>query len=135
VYISIAGTTGLVGTVPEDLDGANLTENAAKLVIKDKKRLLKHFLVYALAGEGGQMEISQRTTKTSQPKLALMRIRQIPIPFPSPAEQRQIADKLSLVGQKITAEEQRKAALQALFKTMLHQLMTGRIRVEAKAEG
>ena len=57
VYISIAGTTGLVGTVPEDLDGANLTENAAKLIIKDKKRLLKYFLVYALASEKGQSEI------------------------------------------------------------------------------
>jgi len=33
------------------------------------------------------------------------------------------------VDRKIEAEEQRKAALQALLKTMLHQLMTGRVRV------
>ena len=129
VYISIAGTTGLVGTIPEDLDGANLTENAAKLIIKDKKRLLKHFLVYALASERGQSEIKRRTTKTNQPKLALMRIKQIVIPFPSPAEQQRIAHMLSAVDRKIEAEEQRKAALQALFKTMLHQLMTGQVRV------
>jgi type I restriction enzyme S subunit len=129
VYISIAGTTGLVGTVPQDLDGANLTENAAKLVIKDKRRLLKYFLVYALASERGQAEISQRTTKTSQPKLALMRIRQIPIPLPSPIEQQQVVDTLVAVGRKIETEEQRKAALQALLKTMLNQLMTGRMRV------
>jgi len=31
---------------------------------------------------------------------------------------------------QIAAEEQRKAALQALFKSMLHQLMTGQIRVK-----
>ena len=31
---------------------------------------------------------------------------------------------------KIEAEEQRKAALQALFKAMLHQLMTGQLRVK-----
>jgi hypothetical protein len=30
---------------------------------------------------------------------------------------------------KPKAEEQRKAALQALFKTMLHQLMTGQVRL------
>jgi len=129
VYISIAGTTGRVGTVPEDLDRANLTENAAKLVIKDKRHLLKRFLVYALAGAGGQTEIRQRTTKTSQPKLALMRIRQIPIPLPSPLEQRQIADMLSAADRKIEAEEQRKAALQELFKSMLHQLMSGQLRL------
>ena len=135
VYISIAGTTGLVGTVPEDLDGANLTENAAKLVIKDKRRLLKHFLVYALASESGQMEIRRRTTKTNQPKLALMRIKQIPIPFPSPAEQQRIAERISAIDLKIAAEERRKAALQALFKTMLHQLMTGQVRVPADEGG
>src|SRR5579884_2381279 len=32
VYISIAGTIGEVGQIPEALQGANLTENAAKLV-------------------------------------------------------------------------------------------------------
>ena len=29
----------------------------------------------------------------------------------------------------LAAEEQRKAALQALFKAMLHQLMTGQLRL------
>jgi type I restriction enzyme S subunit len=67
--------------------------------------------------------------KTNQPKLALVRIKQIFIPFPSPAEQQRIADMLSAVDRKIEAEEQRRAALQALFKTMLHQLMTGWVRV------
>lgn len=33
LYISIAGTIGKTGFVPPELDGANLTENAAKLVI------------------------------------------------------------------------------------------------------
>jgi type I restriction enzyme S subunit len=36
---------------------------------------------------------------------------------------------LSVADRKAEAEEQRKAALQALFETMLHQLMTGEIRV------
>ena len=63
-----------------------------------------------------------------------MRIKQILIPFPSPAEQQQITDMLSAVDLKIEAEEQRKAALQALFKTMLHQLMTGKLRVGDLAE-
>jgi type I restriction enzyme S subunit len=48
------------------------------------------------------------------------------IPLP---EQRRIAHMLSAADRKIEAEERRKVALQALFKTMLHQLMTGRIRV------
>jgi len=36
---------------------------------------------------------------------------------------------LKVVDRKVEAEERRKGALQALLKTMLHQLMTGRVRV------
>jgi len=48
-------------------------------------------------------------------------------------EQRAIARILAVVNQKIATEEKRKAALQTLFKTTLHHLMTGQMRV--KAEG
>ncbi len=130
VYISIAGTTGLVGIVPQELDGANLTENAAKLVIRNRQRLLKHFLVYALASERGQVAIRERTTKTSQPKLALMRIKRLPIPFPPPVEQKRIADILIAADRKVQTEQQRKAVLKALFQSLLHQLMTGQIRLK-----
>jgi type I restriction enzyme S subunit len=130
VYISIAGTIGLVGAVPKDLDGANLTENAAKLVIRNQDRLSQQFLVYYLASEEGQKQIQVRATKTSQPKLALMRIKQIPISFPPLPEQHEIAHILTTADRKIAAEEQRKAALQELFKSMLHQLMTGQLRLQ-----
>ena len=128
VYISIAGTIGLVGVVPPDLDGANLTENAAKIVLNDK-RLDQLFLVYALSSEQGQEQIHQRAAKTSQPKLALTRIRQIPIPLPPILEQREIARILQTIDRKIEAEENRKQALDDLFKTLLHNLMTAKIRV------
>lgn len=83
VYISIAGTIGLVGTIPKEIDGANLTENAAKLVIKDKLQLDKNYLVRFLASEG-QKQIHERKKTTSQPKLALFRIEEIEIPLPYP---------------------------------------------------
>jgi len=52
------------------------------------------------------------------------------VPFPSLPEQQEIALMLSSVDKKIEAEENRKAALQDLFKTVLHLLMTGRVRVK-----
>jgi len=52
------------------------------------------------------------------------------VPLPSLPEQREIARILSAVDRKIEAEEKRKAALQALFRTMLHRLMTGQVRVK-----
>jgi type I restriction enzyme S subunit len=52
------------------------------------------------------------------------------IPSPPISEQQEIARMLSSVDTKIEVEEDRNAALQALFKTMLHQLMTGKVRVK-----
>lgn len=129
IYISIAGTTGLVGTVPKELDGANLTENAARLILRDSKKIDKIYLVDFLASECGQNEIHKRATKSSQPKLALTRIKEIPVAIPSLPEQQQIADILSAINKKIACEESKRNSLDALFKTLLSLLMTGRLRV------
>ena len=51
------------------------------------------------------------------------------IPLPPLDEQREIARILQAVDVKIAAEQARRAALEEVFKTLLHQLMTGQIRV------
>ena len=52
------------------------------------------------------------------------------IPIPSLSEQREIARILGTVDKKFKAEEARKQALDTLFKTLLNNLMTGKIRVK-----
>ncbi len=131
VYISIAGTIGLVGTIPEVLNGAHLTENAAKIVITSRS-VLKDFLATALQFSSVQDIIQSFATKTSQPKLALIRIKQIPIPLPPLAEQQEIACILQAVDAKIAAEKKRKQALQELFRSLLHHLMTAKRRLPAE---
>ncbi len=51
------------------------------------------------------------------------------IPLPPLPEQQEIARILDAVDEKIRAEEARREALEALFKTLLHHLMTARVRV------
>lgn len=128
IYISIAGTIGLVGVIPPELDGAHLTENAAKIVIQSKG-VHRDFLVSALGSEICQVQIHMRATKTSQPKLALARIKTLDIPLPPIPEQQEIARLLRAVDEKIRAEEKRKETLETLFKTLLHHLMTAKVRV------
>jgi len=48
---------------------------------------------------------------------------------PALGGQSKVMKALSMGEQKIAGDEKRKAALQALFKTMLHHLMPGKIRV------
>jgi type I restriction enzyme S subunit len=51
------------------------------------------------------------------------------IPLPSYKEQRQIADAIGSIDQKIQYHRLKYAALGALFRTLLHELMAARIRV------
>ncbi len=57
-------------------------------------------------------------------------LKNITIGIPSLPEQQQIAQILSNIDAKIEAEENKKQALESLFKTLLSLLMTGKIRVK-----
>ncbi|WP_159798879.1 restriction endonuclease subunit S [Flavobacterium sp. MK4S-17] len=93
VYISIAGTIGLVGSIPNNLSNTILTENAAKFIF-DKERLLKDYLIYLLDSPFVKQQINQSIKSTSQPKLALYKILEFKIPKHTILEQRAIVDKL-----------------------------------------
>jgi len=51
------------------------------------------------------------------------------IPLPPLDEQQKIANILTTIDQKIQAEEKKKEALENVFKTLLNNLMTGKVRV------
>ena len=91
IYITVAGTIGRVGTIPDEIDGANLTENADRLVFNS---LHKNWLVYCLSDDTVQKQIVFLTTQVAQPKLAIKKIQEFYIPLPPLAEQKRIADKL-----------------------------------------
>ncbi|MDD5496971.1 MAG: restriction endonuclease subunit S [Atribacterota bacterium] len=65
----------------------------------------------------------------AQPNLNQQIIKNLKIPLPPLPTQQKIASMLSAIDAKIEAEENKKKALEDLFKTLLHNLMTARIRV------
>ena len=94
LYITVAGTIGNVGVVPEEFDNANLTENADKIEIYS---LCKRYLLYALLSEVVQEQVRECTTKVGQPKLAIVRIQKFLIPIAPLAEQRRISDRIDVL--------------------------------------
>lgn len=82
IFISIAGTVGLVGIIPPIISHANLTENCAKIT-NLKYTLLQDYICLFLQSKKGQYYIESRTGGASQPKLALNRITSIPFILPS----------------------------------------------------
>jgi len=106
LYISIAGTIGKTGFVPSELDGANLTENAAKLVIKDKQRLdLSYLYLFTLTSDfSAQAGLATKTV--AQPKLALTRLGKIEIPMCSLKEQKSLVTTIETLKNKIHDAEE-----------------------------
>ena len=119
VYITCAGTTGRIGIVPDFFDGANLTENADKIILYFINKL---WLCYALNSEAIQNQIRNVTTKVGQPKLAIKRIENMIIPLPPLAEQKRIVEKLDNVLANIDelkANEEKLSILQKNFPDKL----------------
>lgn len=100
IFISIAGTIGLVCKIPEKFNGANLTENAAKIT-NINTNVLKDFLYWQLRTDYIQEEFSARRIQTTISKLALFKISEQKILIPSLSEQQKIVKTLDELSEKI----------------------------------
>jgi type I restriction enzyme S subunit len=67
--------------------------------------------------------------QVSVPTLNRNFVHSVLLPCPPEAIQRQIASILSTVDRKIETEETKKKSLDELFKSLLQNLMTGKVRV------
>lgn len=90
VYIVIVGSTiGKAGIVPYELDGMNLTENAARLT---PILVNRDYLLLAIQTDLLQKQFIDRTNQVGQPKLALERLKTALIPLPPLNEQQRIIE-------------------------------------------
>lgn len=121
IFISVAGTLGVVGFIPKKLDGANLTENANRLSeIKCNKEYLFHILNSSLI----QNKINSEKTLGAQPKLALTRIRKFIIPLPKKRqEQVAIAKVLDDIDDSVIALKKLIAKKKAIRTGSIQQLL------------
>jgi type I restriction enzyme, S subunit len=127
IYISVAGTLGLVGKIPEELDGANLTENANRIT---EIQCNRDYLMYYMMSPLIQNVIEAERTIGAQPKLALQRIRDFYIVLPRDnREQTAIAAALSDVDSLISALTKKIEKKKAIKQGLMQQLLTGKKRL------
>jgi len=127
VYITIAGTIGLAGTIPKKYNGASLTENAAKIVIKNKKRVDKIFLTWAISSLYVQNQIKQRIGIVGVPKLALFRIETLRIPLPPIKLQKKFASIVEKVEKFKEKQKKSKEEIERLFNALMSKAFNGEL--------
>ncbi|HJE50318.1 MAG TPA: restriction endonuclease subunit S, partial [Lactobacillus johnsonii] len=128
LYFSIAGTIGKVGRVPQSLNGALLTENAAKIT---SYQINLNYLVQILKSPIVAQQHSRILSKVAQPKLSLIKLKQTFIPLPPLSEQSRIAAKIAQLFallRKVESSTQQYAKLQTLLKSKVLDLaMRGKL--------
>ena len=92
LYITIAGTIGAIGEIPDELDGMNLTENAVKVT---SYGVNKSYLCLVLQSELVQKQFSYKTYQVAMPKLGLERILTTLIPVCGSSTQKAICDAIT----------------------------------------
>ncbi|KYP10070.1 MAG: hypothetical protein A0129_14895 [Limnobacter sp. CACIAM 66H1] len=124
LYVTIAGTIGQVGCVPQSFDGMNLTENAAKLSFSHLDRLGLRMI---LSSPYVKIQFLDKANQQAQPKLALRNIADTVIALPPKDEQQRIVAKVDelmalcdhLKADLVTAQQMQAALADTLIESAL----------------
>lgn len=127
VVISIAGSIGLIAAVSASLDGANLTENAAKLVPRAKGVYDPIFLSTFLQTPSAQSQIGSHIGQVTIGKLALFRIEKIKLPLPPMEAQLKFARCVEAVQQYWNVHRASISGLDSLFASLQHRAFQGEL--------
>ncbi len=122
--------TGYPGTscvVPPEYDGANCID---LVLVRPKADVIRSgFLSRFFNAPAGKRQAVAAKHGLAQQHLNVGAVKRTLVPVPSLEEQDEIDSALATIQRKIFLITARKQSLTALFRTLLHQLMTARIRV------
>ena len=125
LYVTIAGTIGVAGEIPDKLDGMNLTENAVKIT---NIAINKSFLCIILQTDFVQQQFQDKTHQVAMPKLALERILSTLIPICPSVQQLQIVDRFQICDNFLSTIDTEKEELQKIVSLSKSKILDLAIR-------
>jgi type I restriction enzyme S subunit len=117
ICLTIVGANvGEMGVVPPELNGANLTENAVRIVAGPQ--LDQKFLAYVLCSDRLIQQMKVLAGGAAQPKLGIYKIESLELPLPQLDEQRRIAGIVSAYDDLIENCQRRIKILEELARSL-----------------
>lgn len=123
VLVGCIGNVGKVGIVADDRSATNQQINA----IIPNERFDGEFLYYVM--DHNRKRLEALAGKVTIPLVNKSNFERFQIAAPPINDQRLIAEALDAVDARKTVADNKRNALQDLFRTLLHELMTGKVRV------
>lgn len=127
IIATVRPTLKRIALIPKEFD--NQVCSTAFCVLRGNEEINSHFLYFIVQRDSFIDELGKIQRGASYPAVTDSDVKNQKIPLPSIQEQQKIASMLSTVDEKIEKEENKKKALDELFKTLLHDLMTAKLRV------
>ena len=121
----------LVGrTAIHDIDGNYVFASYLIRLRTDRKKLNPFFLNLYFNRDETQSRLKSIATRAvSQSNISATKLKGFPIPLPSTKEQTKIVTQTEAIETKLLLHRRKLESLQNLFRTLLHELMTAKIRV------
>ncbi|WP_201567280.1 restriction endonuclease subunit S [Psychrobacter immobilis] len=126
VLLTIVGSIGNTAIVPEDLEGANITQQTARLSFDEHDA---NFFYSVMSSGIGKKEIYRYAKSGVQPSLNLADIAKFKVPVPPFQEQQKIAKILSTWDKAISTTERLIDNSTQQKKALMQQLLTGKKRL------
>jgi len=127
LVVMVGATRGKMGYVPRSVLPALMNQNMWRIVPNSPnaihRRYLYHYLTIAVP------KFVREFSESARGFFKKSDFRTILIPKPPFDEQREVAEAIDNVEQKMELHRRTHAALSDVFRTLLHELMTARIRV------
>jgi type I restriction enzyme S subunit len=123
VVVCIGATIGKTGLTGADNCATNQQCNS----VIASEQVDPEFLFYGLSNRAPALP--PLASRAAVPIVNKSNFCEFQVALPPLSEQREIAAQLSAVDGKLAAEERRREALDALFKSLLNHLMTGKVRL------
>ena len=127
--MSVRGTMGKIAIVPKRLRGAVITANLIRMKFV-KTMVVSEWARHFLCSPFFQAALDLATSATTIKTIQVPQLCSIPFSRPSVNEQIQIADTLDSHEVRIRTEEQYSDKLKLQKKGLMHDLLTGKVRVK-----
>ncbi len=128
IFATVRPTLLRAAVVPEGLDN-QVSSTAFCVLRRDRKMTTHNFIYYLVQRDQFVQQLAEVETGASYPAVTDRMVKEQIVPVPPLDEQQEIAAILDAIDRKIDLHRRKRAVLEELFKSLLHKLMTGEIRV------
>jgi type I restriction enzyme S subunit len=128
IVVSLVGTIGRIGYVPQALKGGNLHRNLG--LVAPGNSVFSRYLYHSLSCPEVQSQIESVTSGANQPLFNLADLRQLTVPLPPLAEQQEIVRRVEALFRLADAIEKRVAAATARVEKLTQAILAKAFRGE-----